>query len=171
MESSSLTPHSSALDEDPAGWPVREKGRLLEDFTPGERFEHHWGRTLTAADSLLFCAATLNMAPRYVNATCSPQAQVPIHPMLAFCTVFGLSVEDLNEGRGGGPFLGVERLRFHHEVDSGDTLRARSTVIDARPSTKRPHYGVATWLTEGLDQHDQLVLDYRRSNLVARRDQ
>ncbi len=177
MESSSssaLTRSSTALEDDPASWPVREKGRLLEDFKRDERFEHHWGRTLTSADNLLFCTATLNLVPRYINATCAQlgegDGQLPIHPMLAFCIVFGLSVEDLNEGRGGGPFLGVEQLRFHRAAVSGDTLRACSTVIDARPSSKRPRYGVATWLTEGFDQHDRLVLDYRRTNLVARRD-
>jgi hypothetical protein len=30
------------------------RGCFYEDFTEGRVFEHHWGRTLTAEDSLLF---------------------------------------------------------------------------------------------------------------------
>lgn len=38
-------------------WP---KGRLFEDFTDGQRFQHHWGRTITEADTILFSTLTLS---------------------------------------------------------------------------------------------------------------
>ncbi len=86
--------------------------------------------------------------------------------MLVLCIVVGLSVEDLSEA--GGPFLGIDELTFHRAVHPGDTLTARSTVVEARESQSRPASGIVTWHTEGLNQRDELVVDYRRTNLVAR---
>ena len=86
--------------------------------------------------------------------------------MLVLCTVVGLSVEDLSEA--GGPFLGVDECAFHRPVYPGDTLSASSTVVSARESESRPQFGIVTWRTEGRNQRGELVVDYRRSNLVAK---
>ena len=70
--------------------------------------------------------------------------------MLVLCTAVGLSVEDLSEA--GGPFLGVNEIRFLEPVYPGDTLSARSTVVDARESGSRPDFGIVTWETEASNQ-------------------
>ena len=57
------------------------------------------------------------------------------------------SVEDLSEA--GGLFLGVDDLKFHRTVYPGETLIARSTVLDKRESPSRPESGIVTWHTEG----------------------
>jgi acyl dehydratase len=147
-------------------WP---KGRSYDDFEVGQTFEHHWGRTITEADNVLFSTATLAYNPLYLNAEHARADGHPgavVNPMLVFTTVFGLSVEDLSEG--GGPFLGVEALTFHRPVYAGDTLNARSEVVDKRESASRPNAGIVTWWTEGL-RGDEVVIDYRRSNLVYKR--
>ena len=33
---------------------LRPKGHQYEDFTLGQQFEHHWGRTLNEGDNSLF---------------------------------------------------------------------------------------------------------------------
>jgi acyl dehydratase len=155
---------------DPASFPVRHRGHHLEDFTPGRRFEHHWGRTITAGDNALFTTVTHAYNPLYLNAEAARRAGHPdvvVNPMLVLCTVVGLSVEDLSEA--GGPFLGIDDLTFHRPVHPGDTLSAASTVVAARPSRSRPGTGVVTWHTEGRNQRDELVVEYRRTNLVAGR--
>jgi acyl dehydratase len=146
------------------------KGHAFEDFTVGQVFEHHWGRTLNAGDNSLFSTVTMFFNPLYTNAEYARALGHPdllINPMLVLSTAVGLSVEDLSEG--GGPFLGVDALTFHHPVHPGDTLTARSTVAGKRDSASRPRFGVVTWHTEAFNQHGVRVLDYRRSNLVARR--
>ncbi|TNF85809.1 MAG: MaoC family dehydratase, partial [Gammaproteobacteria bacterium] len=92
-----------------------------------------------------------------------------VNPMLVFNTVFGLSVEDLSEG--GGPFLGVDACEFRQPVYVGDTLTARSTVIGARESKGQAGFGIVTWHTEGFNQDGELVIDFKRTNLVRRRRQ
>jgi acyl dehydratase len=147
-------------------WP---KGRTFEDFAVGQVFDHHWGRTITEADNVLFTTATLAYNPLYTNAEFARAHDHPslvVNPLLVFTIVFGLSVEDLSEG--GGPFLGVEALTYHRPVYVGETLTARSEVIDLRESGSRPNAGIVTWHTEGFTRDDR-VLDYRRTNLVYKR--
>jgi acyl dehydratase len=148
------------------------KGHTFEDFEVGAAFTHHWGRTLTESDNALFSTATCHWSPMYLNveyARAHGHPDVVVNPMLVLCTVVGLSVEDLSET--GGPFLGMEGCTFHRSVYPGDTVTARSTVVDARASESRPNVGVVTWHTEAHNQRGELVLEYRRTNLVAKRKQ
>src|SRR5947199_4575990 len=153
---------------DPAAFPMARKGRQYQDFTVGQVLEHHWGRTITAGDNALFTTAMCNWNPMYVNAEFARahgHADVVVNPMLVLCTVVGLSVEDLSEG--GGAFLGVDACTFHRPVHPGDTITARSTVVDMRTSNSRPGSGIVTWHTEARDQRGELGVDFRRTNLLA----
>jgi acyl dehydratase len=157
-------------DFDPSTFELLRKGRSFEEFEAGRRFEHHWGRTLTESDNALFTVSTLAYNPLYFNAEYARAEGHPgvvCNPMLVLCTVVGLSVEDLSEA--GGPFLGIDELTFHLPVYPGDTLTSESTVVSARESGSRPGFGIVTWHTEGRNQRGELVVDYKRSNLVAKR--
>jgi acyl dehydratase len=158
-------------DFDPTGYQLQRKGHAFEDFEVGQTFAHHWGRTLNEGDNSLFTTVTLAYNPLYFNAEHARAAGHPgvvLNPMLVLCTVVGLSVEDLSEA--GGPFLGIDALTFHRAAYPGDTLTARSAVVDKRVSGSRRGFGIVTWHTEGRNQRDELVMDYRRSNLVAMRE-
>jgi itaconyl-CoA hydratase len=154
---------------DLGSFPTRRRGNSFEAFTVGRVFEHHWGKTVTAGDNSLFAAVTHAYNPLYLNAETARaegHRDVVVSPMLVLCIVVGLSVEDLSEA--GGPFLGINGLTFHRPVHPGDTLTARSTVVEARESKSRPTSGIVTWHTEGFNQRDERVVDYQRTNLVAK---
>ncbi|MET8977929.1 MaoC family dehydratase [Streptomyces sp. NPDC004539] len=164
-----MNSHEQVLE--PSAFPVRTRGRQYEDFQVGQRLDHHWGRTLSAGDATLFATATLAYNPLYFNAEHAREEGHPdlvVHPLLALCTVVGLSVEDLSEA--GGPFLGIDDLTFHRAVHPGDTLSSASTVLAKRPSGSQPGFGIVTWRTEGRDQHGDLVVAFTRSNLVVMRE-
>jgi acyl dehydratase len=153
------------------------KGNLYDEFEIGQVYSHHWGRTLNEGDNSLFTTLTLSFNPLYFNAPYAHahgHSRIVMNPMLVFLTVFGLSVEDLSEA--GGLFLGVDQLTFHRTVYPGDTLIARSTVVDKRESQSRPGTGIVTWHTEGFlldntrSDSTDLVIDFRRSNLVPKRE-
>ena len=93
---------------------------------------------------------------------------IVVNPLLVFTTVFGLTVEDLSEG--GGPFLGVNQLTYHQHVYPGDSLRAESIVLDRRVSESQQGFGIVTWHTRGFNQRDELAIDFKRTNLVRRRE-
>ncbi len=157
-------------DFDPSTFPVWRRGNQYQDFSPGQRWQHHWGRTLTHGDNAVFTSATCNWNPMHTNveyARAHGHPDVVVNPMLVLCTVLGLSVEDLSEA--GGPFLGVNDCRFHLPVYPGDTITASSEVVETRESASRPRDGIVTWHTEARNQRGELVVEFRRTNLVARR--
>ena len=163
----------TAYTSDPAALRARavlwRKGTSFEDFTPGRVFKHHWGRTITEADNTIFTTLTLHYNPRYFNtefARAEGHPDMVVCPMLVFNIVFGLSVQDLSEA--GGMFLGIEDLNFHLSVYPGDTLTATSEVLECRDSKSDEKHGIATWHTRGFNQRGELVIDFKRTNLVRK---
>jgi itaconyl-CoA hydratase len=156
-------------DPDFDSFPPVRKGNQFEDFQQGQTFVHHWGRTITDGDNAIFSTATCNWNPLHLNAEFAKEQGHPdvvVNSMLVLCTVVGLSVEDLSEA--GGPFLGMENVDFVRPVYPGDTITAASTVVDTRESASRPREGIVTWHTEAHNQKGELVLEYSRTNLVAK---
>ncbi len=156
-------------------FPLAEKAKTLargnnyEAFEIGQVLNHHWGRTLNSGDNSLFTSLTLHFNPTYFNAEYAAAMghdKIVVNPLLVFNTILGMSVEDLSEI--GGPFLGINECNFHETVYEGDTIHARSTVIDKRESEKNPNIGIVTWHTQGFNQKGELVIDYKRTNIVAK---
>ena len=148
----------------------RPRGNWYEDFQIGRQFIHHWGRTLNEGDNSLFSTLTLSSNPLYFNkefAAAHGHPREQVNPLLVFTTVFGLSVEDLSEN--GAAFLGVDDLTYHLPVYPGDTLTASSTVHSNRLSEKNPTQAVCTWHTKGFNQDGNLVIDFKRTNLILKR--
>lgn len=147
------------------------KGNLYEDFFIGQTFSHHWGRTILESDNALFSTLTLSFVPLYFNrayAKAQGHPDIVLNPQLVFNVALGLSVEDCSEA--GGPFLGVYDLVYHRPAYPGVTLTASSTTVEMRISESNPVFGIVTWLTEGRDETGELLVSFRRSNLVRRRE-
>ena len=144
------------------------RGNLYHDFEVGHVFKHHWGRTVVNSDNIMFTTLTMNFNPLYFNREYAQRfghRDMVVNPLLVFKFILGLSVEDLSEI--GGPFLGVDNLRFLTAVYPGDTLYAESTVIDKRISEKRPDFGIVAWKTIGKNQRGEVVIEYERRNLIS----
>ena len=145
-----------------------KKGRFYEAQPEGEERVHHWGRTFTETDSILFSTLTLAFNPIYTNKEYARQLgyrDLVINPLLVFNTALGLSVEDNSEV--GGFFLGVDKLVYGEAVYPGDTMVVKSLTKAKRLSSSRPNAGIITWHTEGRNQHDEIVVEFDRSNFVA----
>ena len=76
-----------------------------------------------------------------------------------------MSVEVCSEALG-GPFLGVEDVKYLEPVYPGDTLTAVSTTEAKRESKSTEGRGIVTWFNEGFNQHGTKVIEFRRSNLA-----
>jgi itaconyl-CoA hydratase len=147
-----------------------ERGCLYEDFEEGRIFEHHWGRTFTAHDAIWYSSITMQYNPLYCNDVYARRLGyngIPINPLFVFTTALGLSVEDLSEA--GGPFLGVDDVKFHQAVYPGDTINSRSIVLSRRISASRAGWGIVEWKTTAVNQRDVIVLEFRRRNLARLR--
>lgn len=62
-----------------------------------------------------------------------------------------------------------EDVRWPKAVRAGDALRATSEVLEKRPSASDPSRGVAVFLYQLINQHDECVFSCRSINLVRRR--
>jgi itaconyl-CoA hydratase len=141
-----------------------------EDFEVGRQFKHHWGRTVTADEGIGFATRHLLHEPALFNKSYAMHlgySDILISPLLVFSIVLGMSVEDLSES--GGPFLGSDNVEFKKPVYPGDTLFASSIVLSRRPSGSRAGFGIVEWRTVGQNQHADVVVSFKRSNLVRQR--
>lgn len=62
-----------------------------------------------------------------------------------------------------------DEVRWPLAVRSGNTLRARATVLSMRDSDTRPERGIIVMLYEMLTAQDQLVWTARGTNLIEKR--
>ena len=62
-----------------------------------------------------------------------------------------------------------EDVRWPKAVRAGDRLRAASEILEKRASNSDPTRGVATFLYQLLDAHDEVVFTCRSINLIRRR--
>ena len=65
--------------------------------------------------------------------------------------------------------LGFEEIVFPTPVFHGDSIRAQTEVISARPSASRPGQGVVVFEHRAYNQRDELVARCRRSALMRGR--
>jgi acyl dehydratase len=148
------------------GW----AGRYFEDFQVGDVYRHPLGRTLSETDNTWLTMLTGNTNQMHFNAHYSQKSEFGrslVNSGITMALVLGLSVSDLSQQAIAN--LGWNKVRMPHPVFVGDTLYAESLVLEARPSKSRPHAGVVTVRTRGLNQDGAVCIVYERSFLVYRR--
>jgi len=64
---------------------------------------------------------------------------------------------------------GLDELRWLRPVRPGDTLSVRVTVLEARRSQSKPDRGVVRALMEVLNQHREVVMSVKATNLILAR--
>src|SRR3546814_19978881 len=81
--------------------------------------------------------------------------------------MIGLSVGDTTLGTTIAN-LGMTDVSFPAPVFVGDTIRARTTVAEARGSKSRADAGIVTFEHQAFNQKDQLVASCQRAALMLR---
>ncbi len=150
--------------------PKTQRGNFFEDFRLGEEIVHATPRTVTEGDVASYLAlfgarfAYTSSAP---FATSLGLAGAPVDPMLAFHLVFGKTVPDISLNAIAN--LGYADGRFGVPVFPGDTLQTRSTVIGLKQNTDGKT-GVVYVRSTGINQRNEMVLDFARWVMVRKRD-
>ena len=142
-------------------------GNFFEDFALGQTIRHATPRTVTAGDVALYNALfgsrfAVQSSDEFAQKIGYPRS--PVDDLLVFHMVFGKTVPDISLNAIAN--LGYADCRFLMPVYPGDTLTARSVVLDRRLSDSMKDFGIVTWHTEGFNQKAELVIDYKRTNLV-----
>lgn len=152
--------------------PVEEdRGRFFEDFRVGQRIRHPLGRTVYAADNAWFSLLTQNQNPIHLDRHRSVETRFGkplVNSCLTLALATGQSVHDLT--RNAVANLGWDQVRLPAPLFEGDTLYSESEVVAVRPSRSRPEAGIVTVRTTGRQQDGTVVIEFRRTFLIPRRD-
>jgi acyl dehydratase len=147
-------------------------GRFLEDFRVGEIYRHWPGRTITESDNIQFSLMTMNRHPMHCDAAYAARSEFGkplVNSGLTVAIVVGMTVDDVSLNAIAN--LGWKEIRLTAPVFPGDTVYARSEVLDVRESKSRPGQGIVTTRTEGFKQDGTLFMTFERSSLIPRRAQ
>ncbi len=146
------------------------KGRLLEDFQVGDVYVHWPGRTITEADNVQFSLLTMNRHPAHCDHHFAAQTEFGkplVNSGLTLAIVLGMSVDDVSANAVAN--LGWKDIELSAPVHPGETIYARSEVLEVRPSRSRPGQGIVTVRTEGLRSDAVVFMRFVRSCLVPSR--
>ncbi len=148
------------------GW----TGRVYEDFEVGDIYPHPLGRTVLAADNTWFTLVTMNTNPihfDHVYASNTEFARPLVNSAFTLALVTGQSVIDLSQNVMSN--LGWDEVRLPNPVFEGDTIYARSEVLEKRESKSRPNVGIVRVSSTGFNQDGTVVIEFKRMFMVYKR--
>jgi len=146
-------------------------GKWFEELSVGLVIPHALTRTITETDNLLFTTLTHNPQPLHLDAEYARDTEfgrILVNSMFTHALLVGVSVPETTHGTTVAN-LGFETTAFPHPVFIGDTVRAETEVVGARPSRSRPDTGVVTFEHLMMNQRDEVVCTSRRNALMRRR--
>ncbi len=153
--------------------PVKEgwTGRVYEDFEVGDIYRHPVGRTVIDADNIWFTLLTQNNNPIHFDRAYAAKTefgQPLVDSTFTLALVTGQSIIDL--GLNVMANLGWDEVRLPAPVFEGDTIYSQSEVLATRESKSRPNVGIVTVKTVGFNQDGTVVIEFKRTFMVYRRD-
>ena len=129
---------------------------------------HAIRRTLTESDNVQFSTMTMNPQPLHLDAEFAAETEFGtrvVNSLFTLSLLVGMSVYETTLGTTVAN-LGFEEIEFPAPVIPGDSLRAETEVIAARPSASRPGQGIVTFEHRAYNQRDELVARCRRAALM-----
>lgn len=141
-------------------------GRTYEDIEVGAVYRSRFGRTVLDADNVWFTLLTNNTNPIHFDAEYAASTEWGrplVDSTFTLALVTGLSVADVSEQ---AVNLGWREVLLPAPVFAGDTIRAETEVIEKRESQSRPGRGIVTVRTRGLNQRDEVVIEFERTIML-----
>lgn len=145
-------------------------GRFFEDYTVGETIQHAVPRTVSGGERALYHALYPARHALYSSDEFARDSGLPASPLddlAAFHVVFGKTVPDVSLNALAN--LGYAEGRFLKPVYTGDTLRTTSQVIGLKQNSNGKS-GVVWVHSKGFNQHDDVVIDYKRWVMVRKQN-
>jgi itaconyl-CoA hydratase len=137
-----------------------------DELQVGAIHRSRFGRTVLEADNVWFTLLTLNTNPIHFDAeyAATTEWERPlVDSTFTLALVTGLSVIDVSER---GVNLGWREVRLPAPVFAGDTLHAETEILSKRESKSRAGRGIVTVRTRGVNQRDEVVIEFERSIMV-----
>lgn len=145
-------------------------GRFFEDYKLGQELVHAIPRTVSGGERALYHALYPARHAIYSSdefARALGLTSAPLDDLAGFHIVFGKTVPDISLNAVAN--LGYAEGRFLKPVEIGDTLRSVSEVIGLKQNSNG-RTGVVWVHSRGLNQRDEVVIDYKRWVMVKKKN-
>lgn len=145
-------------------------GNYFEDFIVDEEIEHPVGKTIFESDNNLFSLLTMNHHPVHLDnnyAEKQVHGKILVVGTLVFSLGVGLTVADIS-GKAIAN-LGYEEIKHLHPTFIGDTIYAKTKVLDKKASKSKPDRGIVSVITHIFNQDKINVLSFKRSVLIKKK--
>ncbi len=142
----------------------------FEDFMPGRVFD--LGTVSLTEEEILSFARQYDPQPFHVSperAQESPFGGIIASGMQTIAVFMRLFVEGILNNAVSLASPGMDEIRWRKPVRPGDTLRARSTVVECTPSRSRPEMGVVRFTHEMTNETGNVVMTLASAQFLGRR--
>jgi acyl dehydratase len=157
----------STTETAPKAW----RGRFYEDFDVGDVFRSRFGRTITDTDNIWFTCLTMNTNPMHFDEPYTERTRFGrplVNSAFTLALVTGLTVPDTSENAAAN--LAWTDIKLPKPVYAGDTLYAESEITDKRESKSNASVGIVSMRCRGLNQRGEVVIEFKRTFMVYKRD-
>jgi len=146
-------------------------GKYFEEFDKGETIHHQVSKTIFESDNNFFSLLTMNHHPVHLNehyAKNSQHGKILVVGTLVFSLVVGISVPDISAKA----IANLEYTEVVHlqPVFIGDTIYARSEILDTKASESKNDRGIIFVETIGYNQDNVDVIKFRRKVLLKKKN-
>ena len=144
-------------------------GSFFESFQVGDVIKHSLSKTIFESDNNLFSLVTMNHHPVHLNADYASKqhhGKILVVGTLVFSLVVGITVPDIS-GKAIAN-LNYESVNHLHPVFIGDTIYAKTVILEKRESKSRKDSGLIKVETIGYNQEGVDVLKFTRTVLIKK---
>jgi len=146
-------------------------GLWYEDFEPGvERLSP--GRTITETDLVAFSGLTGDFSQVHTDEDFCSRTEFGTriaHGLLGLSIAQGLSWRTNYTQGTGVASLGWNKWNFKKPIFIGDTVRARWSLLEKRPSSSKPGMGIIVEWVELVNQRGEVVQSGEHIIMIRRR--
>ena len=157
---------AAAAEPAPKDW----RGRFFEDIEVGDVYRSRLGRTISEVDNVWFTCLTMNTNQVHFNRPYAEKTEFGkplVDSTFTLALITGLTVSDTTENAAAN--LEWTDVKLPAPVFAGDTLWAESEILTKRESRSRPHAGIVSMRSRGINQRREVVIEFRRTFLLLRR--
>lgn len=147
-------------------------GLYLEEFQPGQVFQHTLRKSVTESDNVLFSTMTLNPQPLHIDfdfAEKTEWGKPLVNSLFTLGLMIGISVHDTTLGTTIAN-LGMTDTSFPNPVFHGDTIRVETEVKSVRESKSKPDRGIVEFEHRAFNQDDKLVARCLRQAMILKKN-
>ena len=145
--------------------------RYFEDYIEGD--VHNFGSVKVEMDEIISFAERYDPQPIHTDpdvAKLGPFGGIIASGWHTVGLMMRLYVEHYLSNVASLVSPGIDELRWHKPVRSGDELSVRVTIAKTATSKSKPDRGIVTSLIEVYNQNAELVMSLTAVNLILRRN-